>query len=68
MDITSLDKKKYVLGKKKDVVILEKIKLLEKMKLNNSDKIVLRLIKTQLEREWRRPLIIYLNKLINKYR
>ncbi len=64
---TTLDKQKYVLEDPKDLVILEKIKSLEIKKLQKEDKVILKLIKTQLERNWREPLIVYLNKLIKKY-
>jgi len=66
--ITPLDKKKYVLKDKKDLVILGKVKLLEMKKLENKDKEILKLIKNQLEKDWRKPLIVYLNKLIKKYK
>jgi len=63
--ITALDRKKYLLLEKRDLIILKKIKLLEQKKLGKRDRDVLKLIKTQLEKDWRKPLINYLNKLIN---
>jgi len=63
--ITALDRKKYLLLEKRDSIILKKIKLLEQKKLGKRDREVLKLIKTQLEKDWRKPLINYLNKLIN---
>ena len=66
--ITALDRKKYVLGDEEDLAILGKVKLLEMKKLENKDKEILKLIKTQLEKDWRKPLIVYLNKLIKKYK
>lgn len=66
LEITNMDKKKYVLKEKEDLIILNKIKWLEEKKLSFKDKEVLKLIKTQLEKSWRKPLIIYLNKLIKK--
>jgi len=61
--ITKADKKKYALPTKLDVDILIKIKKLEKKILNKEDKRMLRLIKTQLKKDWRKPLIEELNKL-----
>jgi len=60
-----LDGKEYLLPKKRDLIILKKIKLLEEKKLGERDREVLKLIKTQLEEDWRKPIINYLNKLIN---
>ena len=64
MILTKAEKKKYVLKDKKDLVILAKVKELEKRKLNKKDKEVVKLIKTQLKDDWRTPLIKYLNKLL----
>ena len=58
----------YLLKEKKDIVILSKIKLLEKNNLDNKDKIVIKLIRAQLKNDWRTPLINFLNKLIMKYK
>lgn len=55
--ITKADKKKYALSTKLDIKILIKIKELEKKKLNKENKRLLRFIKTQLEYDWRKPLI-----------
>lgn len=68
MKITKYEKKNYVLKDKKDLVILLKIKGLEKKRLKNDDKEAVKLIKTQLKDDWRTPLIAYLNKLIKKYK
>lgn len=61
------DKKRYVLGEKRDYKILEKIYKLEKYRLNSEDKKSLKLVRTQLERDWRKPLINFLDKLLKKY-
>jgi len=68
LNITSYEKKNYLLKEKKDIVILSKIKLLEKNNLDNKDKIVIKLIRAQLKNDWRTPLINFLNKLIMKYK
>ena len=68
LNITSYERKNYLLKEKKDIVILSKIKLLEKNNLDNKDKIVIKLIRAQLKNDWRTPLINFLNKLIMKYK
>jgi len=59
--------KKYLLLEERDKKILEKCKHLEKSKLTKEDKHTIELIKTQLERDWRKPLLKALNKLERKY-
>lgn len=66
--ISPSEKKKYVLSSDSDFEILEKCKQLEKLRLNKSDKSLIKLIKTQLEENWRTPLINYLDKLLIKYK
>ncbi len=66
MTITKADKKKYALVTKLDSKILIKIKKLEKKKLNKEDKRMLKFIKTQLEYDWRKPLIKELDKIEKK--
>jgi len=67
MKITKKDKKRYVLKEKRDYLILEKIYQIEKYKLSPADKKLIRFLKTQLEDDWRQPLIKFLNGLIKKY-
>jgi len=64
---TSLEKKKYVLSTNSDFEILAKCKQLEKLKLTKQDRILVKLIKTQLEEDWRKPLQKTLNRLLKKY-
>ena len=66
--ITSLDRRKYVFDNKKDEMIFKKSKKLESKKLDRRDKEVIKLIITQLKKDWRNPLISYLNKLLKKYK
>jgi len=68
MKIKEKDKKKYVLGEKRDFSILEKIYELEKCQLSKQDKKDINLIRSQLERDWRKPLIKFLNNLLKKYK
>lgn len=63
--ITKAEKRKYALPTKLDIKILIKIKELEKKKLNKENKRMLRLIKTQLEYDWRKPLIKELKRIEN---
>lgn len=58
---------KLVLKERKDFIIFNKVKELQKKRLSNNDKIIVKLIKTKLRSNWRDPLIIYLNKLIRRY-
>jgi hypothetical protein len=60
-------KGQYILKEKKDFIILNKIKELNSLSISRKDKEVVKLIKNQLKKDWRKPLIIYLNKLIKKY-
>ncbi len=67
-EITASERNNYVLKDKKDLTILHKIKILEKNRLEDDDKDIVKLIRTQLKNNWRRPLIIYLNKLLKRYK
>ncbi|MFA5019865.1 MAG: hypothetical protein WC533_02085 [Candidatus Pacearchaeota archaeon] len=40
MKITAYEKRKYVLKDKKDFIILEKIKQIEKLRINNTNKLL----------------------------
>ena len=65
--LTKTELKKYVMSTNEDYEILKKIKLLEKLKLTKEDKVLVRLMKTQLEFDWRKYIIQTLNKLLKKY-
>ncbi|OGH71794.1 MAG: hypothetical protein A2921_03400 [Candidatus Magasanikbacteria bacterium RIFCSPLOWO2_01_FULL_43_20b] len=58
---------KYVMSVDDDFEIMNLIKQIEKKKLLKSDREVIKLLKTQLEHDWRLPLKIFLEKLIKKY-
>ena len=58
---------KYVLKTKRDLEILRLCNGLSKLKLSKSDKKLASLIKTQLEKDWRKHLLIELRKLARKY-
>lgn len=67
VEIKAKDKKRYVLKEAEDYKILEKIYELEKRKLSLEDRRMINLIKTQLEQNWRKPLIEFLNELLKRY-
>lgn len=67
MKITRLERKKHLLKEKNDLLILQKIKEIETYKLNNKNKEIVKLIRAQLEYNWRTPLIKYLNKILRKH-
>mgnify|MGYP001611023694 CR=1 FL=1 len=68
MKLTGYEKRNYIVNDKNDFVILKKIKLVEKKKLNAKDKEIVNLIRTQMKKNWRLPLIKYLDKLNRKYK
>lgn len=61
------DEKKYLLPLEVDYEILSKIKELETKQLNDEDSRLVKVIKAQLEEEWRKPLMEELNQLLEKY-
>ena len=65
--ISKNEEKKYVLSTDNDHEILGKIHELEKKKLSESDKELVEFIRTQLEEDWRTPLVEVLDKLMKKY-
>lgn len=68
MKITTYEKRNYVFPDKRDFIILRKIKLIERKELNVKDKEIVKLIRTQFKRNWRLPLIKFLDKLMSKYK
>ena len=68
MKLTDYEKRNYVMNDKEDFIILSKIKELEKKKLNGKDKEAIKLVRTQLKKNWRLPLIKYLDNLLRKYK
>ena len=59
---------KYVLKTKRDLEILDLCNKLLKNRLSKSDKDLVLLVKTQLETDWRKYLLIRLDKLLHKYK
>ncbi|HLC51311.1 MAG TPA: hypothetical protein VJH90_02965 [archaeon] len=60
--------KKYLLTEKRDHEILKRCNTLQRKRLSESDRKLVALIKTQLYKDWRKPLIGKLNELLKKYR
>lgn len=65
--MTESEKRKYVLSTGKDYEILAKIKKLEKSKITKEDEFLLKFARTQLEHDWRKPMLQLLNKMLKKY-
>lgn len=66
--IKAKDKKRYIMSTDEDYIILGKIYQLERKRLSATDKRMVNFIRTQLEHDWRLPLIKHLDKLIKKYK
>ena len=66
--IISKDKERYVLSTDQDYEILGKIKQLEKQKLSNEDKKLVKFIRTQLKNDWRTPIMKLLDSILRKYK
>lgn len=66
--INSHEKKKYVLSTDSDFEILKSCKILENKKLTEHDKVLVKLIKAQLENDWREYLLTKLTELLTKYK
>ncbi len=64
---TAEEKQKYILKTEQDYEILGKIKQLEKKKLSSDDKKLIAFLRTQLEQDWRTPMIKRLDELLKKY-
>jgi hypothetical protein len=60
---TKTERKKYIFKEKRDFEILKKIKILEKRKnLTKKEKTIIKFMRTQLEDDWRQPLLKLLDK------
>lgn len=65
--VTEEDARKYVLSTDEDWEILGKIYQLEKKKLTAEDEKFITFLRTQLEHDWRAPIVQVLDGLIKKY-
>ena len=66
--IKAKDRRRYVLSDPKNLSILGKIYQLEEQKLSAEDRKSLLFIRTQLKRDWQTPVMVFLNKLLRKYK
>ena len=55
--ITTKEKKKYLLPEKEDIQILNLVHELEKLRLSRIEEFLLLWTRTQLEKDWRKPLL-----------
>lgn len=68
LPLSKTEKRKYVMSTDRDFEILAKIHQIEKNKrISKKEKDLLRFIKTQLELDWRTPILKTLNKILEKY-
>lgn len=68
ISLTKSETKKYVMSTDEDFEILARIKEIEKIKtFRKEDRILVKLIRTQLEHDWRTPLLKTLDKILQKY-
>lgn len=65
--VTEEDAKKYVLSTDEDWEILGKIYQLEEKPLSAEDKKFVAFLRTQLEHEWRVPIVQALDNLLKRY-
>lgn len=61
------DAARYLLKEERDYDILERIYALETQSLSATDAHLVQLIRTQLETDWRTPLLAELNRLLTSY-
>ena len=66
--LSLVEKKTYVIDNNLDLVIFLKCKQLENYKLSKKDREIIKLIKDQLKKKWRQPLLRYLNKLTRNHK
>jgi hypothetical protein len=66
--ISTEERKRYVMSTDLDFEILSKCKKLEKKNLTGEDRRLMKIIKAQLEDDWRKSLLGTLNRLLKKYK
>ena len=66
--IKPADDRRYVLSDPQNLQILTKVYQLEGYKLSQEDKKLIQFVRTQLKRDWQTPVIVFLNKLLKKYK
>ena len=68
LNISKSEKRNYVMSTDADFEIISKIRKLEKMGLSKNDTEFIKFMRTQLELDWRIPLIKKLDSLLKKYK
>lgn len=66
--ITEVEEKEFILPSEEDYEILSYIKSLEMKQLTKKDKEIVKLIKSQLQADWRAPLLTKLREFVDKYK
>lgn len=67
LDIPEEEADRYVLSTDDDYQILSKIHQLEQHNLSKEDKELVQFVRTQLELDWRPPIVAKLDELLSKY-
>ncbi|MFH0974051.1 MAG: hypothetical protein V1817_04680 [Candidatus Micrarchaeota archaeon] len=67
LGITSTEEKKYVLSTDADIEILRECRRLEKLRLTKEERFLIKLVKSQLEIDWRKALRKTLDRLSRKH-
>ena len=65
--VSEAERDMYLLSVQEDFEILEKCKRIERARISAEDRLLTRLIKTQLKDDWRTDILETLNGLLNKY-
>lgn len=66
-NVSVKEQRRYILSTDLDYEILGKVHKLENKPLSKDDRNLVQFARTQLEEDWRSPLIRALNKLLRKY-
>lgn len=65
--VTPEEQQRYVFATDRDYEILAKCRALEVKQLSEADARIVQLIRTQLETDWRTPLLAELDRLLERY-
>lgn len=65
--VTPEEQQRYVFATDRDYEILAKCRALEAKRLSEADAHIVQLIRTQLETDWRTPLLAELDRLLERY-
>lgn len=66
--VSGKEKRLYVLSTDPDFKILSQCKDLERLQLSKEDRSIIKLVKSQLQDDWRSSLIAALNRLARRYK